>query len=185
MSDQSFDVNWADTPLVPQVTGMSCWAASAAMVVAWRDHLSVDPLAIAAGSGEWAAYFNGLNPADIPTLAQAWNLQQEPPQCYSVDGIVGLIQNKGPLWVCAVVPGLHAIVVTGIYGDGSVDGTFIRINDPWGRDPGTPGNPGAYDNAPGRASQYVLTLTQFMQEYEGAADVNGVNIQILHADGRT
>jgi hypothetical protein len=185
MSDESFDVNWTETPLVPQATGMSCWAASAAMVVAWRDRVSVDPQEIATGSGEWAAYVSGLNPADVPTLAQAWNLQMEPPQCYSPDGLLRIIQNNGPLWVAAAVPGLHAIVVTGMYGDGSVDGTFVCINDPWGRDPGTPGNPGPYDSTPGRASQYVLTLTQFTQEYEAAADNDTVNIQILHANGRS
>jgi hypothetical protein len=179
----SFDVNWSDTELVPQMTNMSCWAASAAMVVGWRDRISIDPQAIATGSGEWAAYAAGLNPGDVPTLAQAWGLVQEPPQCYSTQGLVDLVSNNGPLWVAANVPGLHAIVVTGLYGDDdSPDDTFVRINDPWHRDPGTPGNAGPYDNAPGEGSQYVLTLTQFMNEYEAAAGDQGVNIQVLHAD---
>jgi hypothetical protein len=185
MADGSFDVNWADTPLVPQATGMSCWAASAAMVVAWRDRMSVDPQQIASGAGEWAAYANGLNPADVPTLAQAWNLTTEPPQSYTVDALRQMIQDSGPLWVGAKVPGLHVIVVTGLYGDGTPDGTFVRINDPWGRDPGTPGAPGAYDANPGRASQYIPTLTQFIEEYEAAAEDSRVNIQILHANGRS
>jgi hypothetical protein len=62
---------------------MPCWAASAAMVVAWRDSVCIDPAAIASGSGEWAPYQNGLAPSDIPTLAQVWGLTMEPQQCYN------------------------------------------------------------------------------------------------------
>lgn len=177
----SFDVNWSDVELINQPTGMSCWAASAAMVVGWRDKVSLDPAAIASGAGQWAAYTNGLNPADIPTLATAWGLTQEPGQCYSADGLRQLVQTYGPLWVGAAVPGLHAIVVTGMYGDGTPDGTYVRINDPWDRDPGTPGNPGAYMNTHNNGSQYVLTLTQFSQEYDAASTAAGLTVQVLHA----
>jgi hypothetical protein len=185
MSNESFDVNLTDVPLINQLTNMSCWAASAAMVVGWRDRLSIDPAAIASGAGDWSAYANGLDPADIPTLADAWKLTQEPPQSYTLDGLRDLIEAKGPLWVGAAVPGLHAIVVTGVYGDGSVDNTFVRINDPWDRDPGTPGQPGAYLDTHNNGSQYVLTLQQFAQEYEAAATFPDVNVQILHAEGRS
>ena len=41
-----------------QRTDMSCWAASAAMVVGWRDRICLDPAAIAAGTGDWAGYAN-------------------------------------------------------------------------------------------------------------------------------
>ncbi len=183
MPNESFDVNWSDVPLTNQMTNMSCWAASAAMVVGWRDRVCIDPAAIAAGTGTWAAYANGLAPSDIPTLASAWGLTAEPPQCYGVDALRDLVQTKGPLWVAAAVPGLHAIVVTGIYGDGA-DNTFVRIDDPWDRDPGTPGAPGAYLNTHDNGSQYVLTLQQFSQEYETPGSYPNMNIQILHAEGR-
>ena len=155
------------------------------MTVGWRDRLSIDPTAIASGTGDWAAYANGLNPADIPTLATTWSLTMEPPQSYTIDGFRDLLQTKGPLWVGASVPGLHAIVVTGIYSDGSVDNTFVRINDPWDRTPGTPGAPGPYLDTHNNGSQYVLTLQQFVQEYEGAAAYPNVNVQILHPEGRS
>jgi hypothetical protein len=71
MANQSFDVNWTDVDLMNQRTDMSCWAASAAMVVGWRDRICLDPAAIAAGTGDWAAYANGLKPADIQTLANS------------------------------------------------------------------------------------------------------------------
>jgi hypothetical protein len=184
MPDQSFDVNWDDVPLINQLTNMSCWAASAAMVVGWRDRMDIDPSAIASGTGNWAAYANGLNPADFSTLARAWTLSSEPPQSYSIDGLREVVQSKGPLWVAAAVPGFHAIVVTGLYSDGSVDNTFVRINDPWDRDPGSPGQPGQYLNSHDHGSQYVLTLQQFAKEYETPATYPDVSLQVLHAEGR-
>jgi len=185
MSDECFDVNYDDVPLINQLTSMSCWAASAAMVVGWRDRLSVDPAAIAEGSGEWAAYANGLDPADFQTLADAWALRPEPPQSYTIDGLRNLLQSSGPLWVAAAVPGFHAIVVTGMYSDGALENTFVRINDPWDRSPGTPGAPGPYLDTHDQGSQYVLTLQQFCDEYETPASYPDVNVQILHADGRS
>src|SRR6516165_3366446 len=185
MSNESFDVNLTDVPLINQLTNMSCSAASAAMVVGWRDRLCIDSAAIAAGTGVWSAYADGLAPADIPTLANAWGLTQEPPQCYTIDGLRDLLQSKGPLWVAAAVPGLHAIVVAGVYSDGSVDNTFVRINDPRDRDPGAPGQPGAYLNTHDKGSQYVLTLQQFAQEYETPAGYPNISVQILYAEGRS
>lgn len=182
MSDQSFDVSWDDVQLVPQLTNMSCWAAAAAMVIGWRDRISIDPSDVASGAGQWAAYADGLNPRDIPSLADNWGLLQEPPQSYSIDGMRQLLQNFGPLWVGAAVPSLHAIVVTGMYSDGSVDNTYVRINDPWGRAPGSPGAPGSYNPTPGQGSQYALSLADFAAEYESAAvNFPDVSIQILHS----
>jgi N-acetyl-anhydromuramyl-L-alanine amidase AmpD len=181
----AYDINWPDVQLVPQPTGMSCWAAAASMVVGWRDQMSINPEEIARGAGQWAAYQNGLDPADVPSLANAWGLVIEPPQCYLLEGFASLLANKGPLWVAAAVPGLHAIVVTGLYGDGTPDGTYVRIKDPWGRAPGSvPGKPAPYNPSPGQGSQYELTYTQFAQEFETAPmNVPGVDIQILHAGG--
>jgi N-acetyl-anhydromuramyl-L-alanine amidase AmpD len=167
--NQTFSVNWSDVQLVPQPTGMSCWAASAAMIVGWRDKMSIDPSEIASGAGQWAAFKDGLNPADVPSLAQAWGLVMEPPQSYTIEGFRQLLENDGPLWVGEAVPGLHAIVVHGIYGDGTPDGTSVRIKDPW---------------EPGVGSEYNLTFRQFVQQYEAAAiNFDVVNIQILHSGG--
>ena len=185
MANESFDVNWTDVDLMNQRTNMSCWAASAAMVVGWRDRVCIDPAAIAAGTGDWAAYANGLQPADIPTLANVWGLTAEAPQCYTIDGLRDLLQAKGPLWVAAAVPTLHAIVVTGMYSDGTAYNTFVRIQDPWDRNPGTPGAPGAYLNSHDRGSQYVLSLQQFTQEYETSGTYPSVTVQILHPEGRS
>jgi hypothetical protein len=185
MSGDAFDVNYTDVELINQPNDMSCWAASAAMLVGWRDRISIDPVAIVAGTGNWAAYTNGLQPSDIQALATAWGLTAESPQCYTVDGLRNLLTTKGPLWVAAAVPGLHAIVVTGLYSDGTDDNTFVRINDPWDRSPGTPGAPGAYLNTHDQGSRYVLTRQQFATEYETPASEPGVTIQILRSEGRS
>ncbi len=173
-SGQSFDVDWKeDIYLVPQLTGMSCWAASAAMVVGWRDLISINPEEIARGAGQWAAYTAGLNPNDVDELARAWGLQKEWPLCYTIEGFRELLESCGPLWIGMAVPSGHAVVVTGLYGNGTPEGTFVRYNDPW-------------PVGQGRERQ-VKNYTQFMQEYENFASVdtagNG-NIQIIHANGR-
>ncbi len=178
---QSFDANWNEVEVVPQLNNMSCWAAAASMVVGWRDRMSINPEEIANGAGQWAAYQNGLNPADVPALAQAWDLTIEYGMSYTVEGLRQLLETTGPLWVVAVVPGLHAIVVTGMYGDGTIDGTYVRIKDPWGRAPGQAGKPGNYNPTPGQGSAYDLTFRQFAEEYEGAANLPSVDIQILHS----
>ena len=188
-SSESFDVNWPDVQLVHQPTDMSCWAAAASMVVGWRDRISIDPTEIAHGAGHWEQYTQGLYASEFPALRDGFRLEAEPLQSFTIDAFRRLLERKGPLWVAADVPGFHAIVVTGMYGDGNPDGTgtFVRIADPWDRDPGTPGQPGAYLNTHDSGSRYILTWRQFVEEYEGTqrhGDSWGdVRIQILHAAG--
>lgn len=165
LSQQSLNVSWSDVPLVPQQNKVSCWAAAAAMIVGWRDAISISPESIATGEGPWAAYQQGLNPENVPKLATIWGLVQEPPHSYSIKDLHKLITQKGPLWIGAAVPALHVVVVVGLYGDGTADGTFVRIQDPW---------------PVGIGRKYDLSFRQFSQVYEDAADFNSVNIQVLH-----
>ena len=175
LSGQSFDVRHDDVPLIPQPTGMSCWAAAAAMVVSWRDRRSEhSPADIASGAGEWGAYRNGLNPDRVDELAAAWGLTAEPPMSYTVEGFRNLLETQGPLWIGVAVPSGHAVVVTGLSGDGTVDGTTVRYNDPWPVDVGQANATKGY--------------RQFMSEYEAMASTDAagdMNVQILHAAGRS
>ena len=151
---------------------MSCWAASAAAIVGWRDRVSINPQEIANGTGVWGAYQSGLYPRDHATLADAWGLVKAPPQSYSLDGFRALLENNGPLWVGVAVPSGHAIVVTGMASDGAPDGsdTMLHILDPW---------------PPNQGSEYDLSWAQFLQQYESrvTTDNGNVNIQIIHAGG--
>src|SRR5262244_2454082 len=83
---QRFDV-WHEVPLVPQQTGMSCWAAAAAMLIGWRDAIYVDPEAVAQGAGRWRAYRDGLHPSEVAAFAAHWGLIVEPPRVYSVSAL--------------------------------------------------------------------------------------------------
>jgi hypothetical protein len=53
---------------------------------------------------------------------------------YTIDGFYRLVSDNGPVWITTneSVPlwSPHARLVTGIYGDGSSENTFLNIVDP-------------------------------------------------------
>ncbi|HEU4561514.1 MAG TPA: DUF2272 domain-containing protein [Longimicrobium sp.] len=163
-----FDV-WNEVPLVPQLTGMSCWAAAAAMIVGWRDRMAADPRQVAAGSGSWQAYAGGLRPADVHTLAKAWGLTEERRERWTVDALRQVLERHGPVWLGEASPGLHSIVVVGMHGDGTPDGTWVRVNDPW---------------PVGRGERYTLPWRTLSANYRAAGDLIGMQAHVLHAGGR-
>ena len=61
-----------DVQLIPQETAMSCWAAGAAMLVGWRDRVSINPADIAARIGYGAQYevagLDGIGHRDVQRL---------------------------------------------------------------------------------------------------------------------
>ena len=187
---QSYDINWNDVPLINQTHQTSCWAAAASMVCSWRD-------------GHPVNYNDTARPGSVADYAALFGLVAEAPQSYRIDAFRQMLEQKGPLWLSEAAPpndpnfnpsspGYHAIVVTGMYGDNNPDGstTFVRIQDPWDRTPGTPGNPGPYLNTHNIGSQYILTWQQLIQEYEAVPQNTALDgaMQIMHgADtgGRT
>ena len=167
------DVRWHDVQLVPQPTTRTCWAAAAAMVVGWRDRLSIDPDEVVRGSaGLWSKMTGGgLPPRNRDELAAVWGLATEPPRDYTVDGFADLLRRCGPLWIGVADPDGHAVVVTGISGDGGADTTSIHYHDPWPAGTGAAG--------------LAKTYRQFMTEYDNRMTVDDgvVNVQITHAGG--
>src|SRR5262249_32014292 len=119
-----------------------------------------------------------LKAVDFEAFAKEMGLNYEYPVCYTVDGLRTLLENKGPLWVFALVPSGHAVVVTGLYSDGT--NTFVRVTDPWDRTVGSPGAPGNYLPTHGTGSRYIMTWDAFMAEYEAGA---AASLQILHSGG--
>jgi len=129
---QSFNIQY-DVELVPQQTDMSCWAAGAAMLVGWFDKVCINPEEIASQIGYWAQYDSqGLNASDL-TMLNHWYLKAEPPQSYTVEGFVQMLGTHGPLWVATHEGGPHVRVVAGASGDGTPEGTILKIYDPWQR----------------------------------------------------
>jgi N-acetyl-anhydromuramyl-L-alanine amidase AmpD len=186
-SAESFSLNWDEVQQVAQPTDVSCWAASAAMVIGWRDQLSLTPERVAGIAGRSTS--RGLDLDDSRKFAREIGLEYEAPQCYTIDGLRALLENFGPFWVGVQLPGSgHAVVVTGMYSDGAPDGsdTFVRISDPWDRVIGRPGVPGAYLNTHNTGSRYILSWADFTSEYEllaTSAPDGSVNAQILHSAG--
>lgn len=151
-----------EVELVPQQTGVSCWAASAAMIVGWRDMVCIDPSEIARGVGYWSQYYNDRLPADDTRMFGYWGLTLESPQSYTVEGFARLV-SYGPLWVATDLNGGgHAVVVAGLRGDGTPDRTMVKIYDPWerGMTAFRTGN---------RGSIYEMTYTEFVNRQETLA----------------
>ncbi|MEO7965417.1 MAG: papain-like cysteine protease family protein, partial [Gemmatimonadaceae bacterium] len=161
--------------LVPQATGMSCWAASAAMVVGFRDKVSIDPSEIARATGYWAQYAAGLNAEDTG-MFKVWRLAPEAAQSYTVQSFADLLRRHGPLWVASAEPGPHVRVVTGMVGDGTPTGTTVYINDPWEI------GMGAF-RLPNAGSQYTETFQRFVDKQEtlGRQESASQGIYIAHA----
>jgi papain like cysteine protease AvrRpt2 len=145
-----------EVQLVPQATGMSCWAAGAAMLVAWRDRISIDPSQIAQAAGYWAQYAAGLHPEDTQ-MFKVWRLKPETAQTYTVEGFADLLRTHGPLWVASAEPGPHIRVVTGMVGDGTPTGTLVHINDPWAQGM-------KVFSLPNAGSQYTETYQKFVEK---------------------
>ena len=162
---------------VGQPTDVSCWATAAAMIDGWRRRQSVSVDAIAEFDN--LSTQNGLPPASAARFAEEIGFTVHPNACYTPEGFRDIIEANGPVWVAARVPGLHAIVVTGMYRENGK--YFVRITDPWDRVVGTPGSPGAYATTHTTGSQYIMTYDAFTAEFEAAGDIDFA--QLLHTNG--
>lgn len=174
LSAQAFSLHWDDTPYQPQASDSSCWAAAAAMVVGWRDRVSIADAEIARHVPVIDAWRHGLPPRHRTTLAEAWGLVAEPPASYGVEGFRRMLAECGPLYVGMNWDrqgGGHARVLVGMESGGAADGsdTTMFLYDPW---PGTPG-------------RIRMPFEAFVQLYEGRITESGgvVDVQILHAGG--
>jgi N-acetyl-anhydromuramyl-L-alanine amidase AmpD/V8-like Glu-specific endopeptidase len=169
----AISVHWDDVPYLPQSSGNSCWAASAAMVVGWRDRVSISDSAIAQMVPIIDAYKTGLWPKDRRKLVDAWNLVAEPPACYTLEAWAQMLENYGPLYIDMTWSGTsggHVRVLVGMESDGAADGsgTTMFMHDPW---PDTPG-------------RIKLKFADFLELYENRTGNEGGELmyQILHAD---
>src|SRR5262245_41045121 len=118
-----------DVILIPQSTNMSCWAASIAMILSWKNQASFDPQMIAANPGgtsympQFANNGPGLDPNDRYILERN-GFTLEAPQCYTLQAVQGLLAQHGPLWFASLDPAPHIRVITGS------TGSQMHVNDP-------------------------------------------------------
>jgi hypothetical protein len=152
-------VNYS-VPLVPQPTAVSCWAAALTMVVSNRDSASYAPESIAEAAK--MDLNTGYGWSDISNAVSAWNLSTEGPVSALPSYWAGLLASSGPLWIVEVGAPYHAVVVVGINGDGTPEGTTVTVNNPW------PPNSGAVE---------TKSFTAFDTEFGLGA---GASAQIVH-----
>jgi len=166
-----FNVHY-EVELIPQSTGVSCWAAATAMLIGWRDLVVLNPDEIAEGVGYWAQYNNDeysvdrlLQPDDL-NMFEVWNIVPDTRLTFSLEELGHLLWSYGPLWV-ASDENLngdgnhhgHIRVISGIDGDGTPDGTLLTIQDPWDRNSTRfrPSN---------RGSSYQETYAEFISKMQ-------------------
>lgn len=115
--------------LIPQPTEVSCWAASLAMVVSARDLASTDPRTVAMQAG--MDVDTGYGWTDIRQAVATWNLVEEGPRSAMPAEWARLLEQWGPIWVVEVGAPYHAVVLGGVRGDGTPEGTQVTIYNPW------------------------------------------------------
>ncbi|CAN5492831.1 hypothetical protein BH11BAC1_BH11BAC1_26360 [soil metagenome] len=133
---QEININY-DVPLIPQIDKTSCWAASSAMILSsvTQSSVSVQSIKDKVNTSLPAVDItNGLFPDDTKAVGDLLGLTFDYPQCYGVAGFADLLKRaKGP--VAFVVEngdgGVHAIIINGMKGDGTPEGTNVEYLDPW------------------------------------------------------
>jgi hypothetical protein len=134
------------------------------MLVSWRDQASYSVEDIAAKAGMTTTGSYGWT--DIAKAVEVWGLFTQGPASAEPPYWADLMREVGPLWVVEVGAPYHAIVVSGIEGDGSSDGTTIAVNNPW---------------PPQQGEIQSVTFSAFENDFELGS---GANTQIVIASSR-
>lgn len=160
---------------IQQPSRNSCWAASATMIMNWKSGIATPILNVVTAAGpNFIAIYNGsfdrpgqpgsgISPADEKLFYTAVGLMTIQGQSPTPSGWESLLKSKGPLSITVdAIPGqgfMHALVITGLEGGGSVNDTIVKYIDP----------------ADGR--QHNENFERFLDLYDGAATWP---LQIIH-----
>ncbi|RYG54665.1 MAG: hypothetical protein EOO01_00855 [Chitinophagaceae bacterium] len=163
-----FTIYYPAVQKIKQPDGMSCWAAALTMLYSYKwSRMNLDIAATLKPLGDiYVTIFqngSGIKPAQEAALYRAAGLTviqgQNPTIAYWKD----LLQRRGPLSITVDAdPGkgfIHALVITGLKGDGSPGKTEVTYIDPAS---------GVEESKP---------FTEFIKLYEGAANWP---LQIIH-----
>ncbi|MFZ2899976.1 MAG: papain-like cysteine protease family protein [Saprospiraceae bacterium] len=130
-------------PFIPQPDNTSCWSASIAMILWWRDNkdanaclpdaLTPEQVRLIATFKYWSNYFSGLPADDIRTL-RLFGFETISPQSFTLETFANYL-DKSPIWVAwdgcdKPFQCNHAVVIVGLKGDGTANGTSIIYHDP-------------------------------------------------------
>jgi Papain-like cysteine protease AvrRpt2/LysM domain len=146
-------------PVIRQPTALVCWATAYAIMRSWKDRSSY---AIREGVAKVAPKYGlmvdsnqALPTTEFTTFLQGAAMRHESMVNLPIQGWNDLLKRHGPLWIGTlgvVNPGtyLHSRIVEGMRGNGSADGTWMKIVDP--------------ENG----SRYEEVFSKFIGTYEGA-----------------
>jgi hypothetical protein len=120
------NVQYSVTPVQQPDLGTDCWAASFAMLLGTtcEDVAARSNMPLGVGYG-WT---------EIENAMRLLGLSYQAPACMTVEGWYGLLQSLGPMWLVIAssytATSSHAIVLIGMIGDGTDEGTTFRYIDP-------------------------------------------------------
>ena len=114
--------------LFAQPTNMTCWLAATTMLLRGPVAMGI------ATTGSTGGLSNNDN--NLREFARANKLRLYYGQSWSAQGLIALLR-KGPAAMFGRLPKLHAVVLSGLESDGTEDGTYITIHDPWPVNQGT------------------------------------------------
>ncbi|WP_182812745.1 papain-like cysteine protease family protein [Bacillus sp. ME78] len=162
-------------PVLEQPSSNVCWATVLTMLINWKNKTSLKIESVLLSLDDiYLEKFNnnnGLLGAEKKALLDKVGLVGEIPQSYTIDGILGLLKTHGPLWATTDEDpskefSIHARIINGISGDGSVLGTTLHIIDPNGGR--------IYDET------FSKFIEKFEQEARDSGSPNPLRIQMAH-----
>ncbi|MCC6411164.1 MAG: glycoside hydrolase family protein [Saprospiraceae bacterium] len=159
--------------IIRQPSGMTCWATVTTMMECWRLRQSqtIETTMSSIGAN-WLAKFQanqGLSASEKVQFLRDAGLTFEYPQSLTAQGWEYLMRDFGPIWVTTDEDpsgnfAIHARILVGIQGDGTIEGTQLTIIDP------------------GTGTQYSEEFAHFLEKYESEARDSRapLRIQIVH-----
>lgn len=147
--------------LIPQDKSNACWLASSSMMETWKTgthHSLTDTLMVLDGSGTSfsSIYYSdkGLAFSENQIITQTLGLTQLPPASYTIEYLTSIL-DISPIMAVIMFSSssniAHMLIITGISGDGTPEGTTLQINDP------LPLNSG---------NTYTIAFNDFLSKFE-------------------
>lgn len=180
-TDQQVNTSY-DVMLEPQPDKLSCWAGSMAMLVGYQRQQSVPPESLAEEVGRslrtsygWDMLEDvkdhfGFQDISLPSNASLYVSPQQ---------WADWLSAYGPLWVTVVGAPSHAIIVKGIQGDLTPEGTTVDILNPW--DINTAFDGDAIDfNPPNTGLSYTQSFADFTADFGNLALDNYGDWRVLY-----
>lgn len=115
--------------LIPQKMAMSCWYASAQMLIQWRQDRVQQSLAwlvppdLDVQCAQIRDGNNGIQNSQILDMARRIGLKAVPPMSVTIDTILNWLRSYGPLWVNGRS---HIVVIAGV----DTEKRLVKVYDP-------------------------------------------------------